>query len=79
MTGCVTAMAAEADEGARCLPAARKAMRMSEVDGFHLHQMRHTFAGQWLERGGKLATLQQVLVHASWITPVVTTLVPHKP
>jgi site-specific recombinase XerD len=27
--------------------------------------MRHTFACQWLERGGNLAALQQVLGHAS--------------
>jgi integrase len=37
----------------------------SEVAGFHVHQMRHTFACQWLERGGNLAALQQVLGHAS--------------
>ena len=29
------------------------------------HQMRHTFACQWLERGGSLAALQQILGHAS--------------
>jgi site-specific recombinase XerD len=27
--------------------------------------MRHTFACQWLERGGSLAALQQILGHAS--------------
>ena len=27
--------------------------------------MRHTFACQWLERGGGLAALQQILGHAS--------------
>ena len=32
---------------------------------FHVHQMRHTFACQWLERGGGLAALQQILGHAS--------------
>ena len=30
-----------------------------------VHQMRHTFASQWLERGGSLAALQQILGHAS--------------
>ena len=39
--------------------------RLSGVGGFHVHQMRHTFACQWLERGGSLAALQQVLGHAS--------------
>jgi integrase len=38
------------------------------VEGFHVHQMRHTFACQWLERGGSLAALQQVLGHASIVT-----------
>jgi integrase len=42
--------------------------RLSGVDGFHVHQMRHTFACQWLERGGSLAALQQVLGHASIVT-----------
>jgi integrase len=37
----------------------------SGVAGFHTHQMRHTFACQWLERGGSLAALQQILGHAS--------------
>ena len=39
--------------------------RLSGIDGFHVHQTRHTFACQWLERGGSLAALQQVLGHAS--------------
>ena len=30
-----------------------------------VHQMRHTFASQWLERGGSPAALQQILGHAS--------------
>ncbi len=39
--------------------------RAAGVGGFHVHQMGHTFACQWLERGGNLAALQQVLGHAS--------------
>ena len=35
------------------------------IAGFHAHQMRHTFACQWLEKGGSLAALQQILGHAS--------------
>jgi len=42
--------------------------KLSEIEGFHVHQMRHTFACQWLERGGSLAALQQVLGHASIVT-----------
>ena len=42
--------------------------RLSEVDGLHIHQTRHAFASQWLERGGSLAALQQVLGHASIVT-----------
>jgi integrase len=35
---------------------------------FHAHQMRHTFACRWLERGGSLAALQAMLGHASIVT-----------
>jgi integrase len=44
---------------------AEKVKRLSGVEGFHVHQMRHTFACQWAERGGNLAALQQALGHAS--------------
>jgi integrase len=52
---------------ARCSPGtfARIVRDKSGVGGFHAHQMRHTFACQWLERGGSLAALQQILGHAS--------------
>lgn len=39
--------------------------RHSGIERFHVHQTRHTFACQWLERGGSLAALQQILGHAS--------------
>jgi len=39
--------------------------RATGIERFHVHQMRHTFACQWLERGGSLAALQQILGHAS--------------
>lgn len=35
---------------------------------FHAHQMRHTFACVWLERGGSLAALQAVLGHSTIVT-----------
>ena len=42
--------------------------KLTGIDDFHVHQMRHTFACQWLERGGSLAALQQVLGQASIVT-----------
>ena len=42
--------------------------RLTGIEDFHVHQMQHTFACQWLERGGSLAALQQVLGHASIMT-----------
>ena len=36
----------------------RMVRRFSGVTRFHAHQMRHTFACRWLERGGSLAALQ---------------------
>lgn len=46
----------------------REVRKRSGVAGFHLHQLRHTFACRWLERGGSLAALQQVLGHSSVVT-----------
>jgi len=40
----------------------------SGVKRFHVHQLRHTFACRWLERGGSLAALQQLLGHSSVVT-----------
>ena len=47
---------------------ATRVRRLTGIDGFHVHRMRHTAACQWLERGGSLAALQQVLGHASITT-----------
>jgi integrase len=46
----------------------RSIRKITGIAGFHAHQMRHTFACQWLERGGSLADLQQILGHASIVT-----------
>ena len=47
---------------------ATRARRLTGLEGFHVHQIRHTFACQWLERAGSLAALQQILGHASITT-----------
>jgi integrase/recombinase XerD len=47
---------------------AKVVRKRADIAGFHPHQMRHTFACQWLERGGSLPALQQILGHASIIT-----------
>lgn len=47
---------------------ARAVRRRTGLASFHPHQLRHEFACQWLEAGGNLAALQQVLGHASITT-----------
>ena len=46
----------------------RHVRKLSGIESFHVHQTRHTFACQWLERGCWLALLQQILGHASVVT-----------
>lgn len=41
----------------------RSVRRITEFDDFHVHRCRHTFAYRWLEAGGNLAVLQQILGH----------------
>ena len=47
---------------------AERVRRLTGIEGFHVHQMRHTFACRWLERGGSLAALQQMLGHSFIVT-----------
>jgi integrase len=47
---------------------ARMAKHLTGIERFHPHQMRHTFACQWLERGGSLVALQQILGHSTIVT-----------
>jgi len=47
---------------------AKAVRRLTGLEGFHVHQLRHTFACQWMDRGGNLGALQQVLGHASIVT-----------
>ncbi len=47
---------------------AKSVRKLASMDRFHVHQMRHTFACQWMDRGGNLGALQQVLGHASIVT-----------
>ena len=42
--------------------------KLSGAEGFHAHRLRHTFACRWIERGGSLAALQQILGHSTVVT-----------
>ncbi len=41
---------------------------LAGIEGFHVHQLRHTFATRWIEDGGSLAALQMILGHSTVVT-----------
>jgi integrase/recombinase XerD len=41
---------------------------LSGIEKFRPHRLRHTFAMKWLEDGGSLASLQELLGHATVTT-----------
>ena len=47
---------------------AKLVRRRTGIEGFHAHQLRHTFASKWIEAGGSLAALQEILGHSSIVT-----------
>ena len=42
--------------------------KLTGIEGFHVHQLRHTFATKWIEDGGSLAALQAILGHSTVVT-----------
>lgn len=46
----------------------RDVRRVSGVEQFHSHRCRHTFGCRWIERGGTLESLQEIMGHASIAT-----------
>ena len=42
--------------------------KLSGIERFHAHQTRHTFGSRWIEIGGSLAALQEILGHSSITT-----------
>ena len=46
----------------------RMVKKLSGLGSFHVHQLRHSFGCQWLEAGGSLAALQEILGHSTIVT-----------
>jgi len=43
----------------------RRVRQLSGVEDFRVHRLRHTFACRWLERGGSIEKLRQILGHST--------------
>ncbi len=41
------------------------AVEAAKIEGFHFHDLRHTFASRYVMRGGSLPALQQIPGHAT--------------
>lgn len=46
----------------------RMVRQLSGVEGFHVHRLRHSYGCRWLEKGGSLAALQEILGHSTIVT-----------
>ena len=42
--------------------------KLSGVERFHAHRLRHTFASVWLEDGGNPSALQILMGHSTFVT-----------
>lgn len=47
-----------------CAPWFSTACAQSGITDFHFHDLRHTFASWWIQRGGSMRGLQEILGHS---------------
>lgn len=49
----------------------RAIRRMTDIEGFHVHRTRYTFAMDWLAHQGSLAALRELLGNAGLATTAI--------